>query len=211
MANKRTIIVLDTETSGLDENEQEIVEIYAKALNAWDFEDHHAGTFHAYIKPQFPEKAQARAIEVIGQEAWLKAQNEGALPQVAFQKFLEWAESTNSEGGVMGKPIFMAYNKDFDSKFIRTHCIKHKLVKKSEWGWEFPWSFEFDVMGVAFMLLENDPSVPNFKLETILNKFGLKRKNPKVHSAQEDVELMAEWLKRAFKFCRECNKRMKIQ
>lgn len=211
MANARTIFLIDTETSGLDpESGAEVVEIMAKAIQFWDLEDHHAGSFHTYIKPSRPEKAQAGALAVIG-DGWAKAQAEGVDAKVGFQQLLKWIESLNEKGGVMTKPIFMAYNAPFDSKFIKYHCLEHNLIKKSDYGWEFPWAFEFDILNMAFMLFESDSSIPNFKLETILNKFGLKRKNPNVHTAEEDVELMAQWTKRAFKFCRECNKRMRIQ
>jgi DNA polymerase III alpha subunit (gram-positive type) len=213
MSNSRPLILLDTETSGLDPNPEnghaEVIELYAKAIQPWDLEDHHAGVFHTYIKPQHPETASAGALAVIG-DGWTIAQKEGVESKVAWSQFNKWCESLNPKGGVFTRPIFMAYNAPFDAKFCRYHMLEHKLIKKSDYGWEFPWSFEFDIMNMAFMLFENDPSVSNFKLETILNKFGIKRENPDVHSAAEDVELMAQWVKRAFKFCRECNKRMKI-
>lgn len=114
-------------------------------------------------------------------------------------------------GGVLGKPITFAYNKDFDSKFIRFHCItEHNLVTKNEWGYQVPWAFEFDIMTIAYMLFESSPNVDNLKLDTLLNLLNMKRKNPNIHDAKEDVELVTDWLRRAFKFTRSAYKRMRI-
>jgi len=207
----RNIICLDTETSGLDPDDGcEIVQIYATAINYADLTIHHAGSFSAIIKPENPDKAQPGALRVIG-DLWAKANNEGLQNKVVFKKFLEWCESVNDGGkSAMTKPIFIAYNKDFDSKFVRKQCIDLGLIKKSKWGWEFPWSFEFDAMGFAYLLFESDPSVTDLKLDTILGRCNMSRDNTSVHSAKEDVELLTEWLIRVMKFCREARKRMQI-
>ena len=208
----RNLIILDVETSGLDPHDGcEIVELYAKAINFTDLQPHHAGTFHALIKPETPEKAQAKALEVIG-PLWAKANNEGLQRKAALKQFLTWCERVNDKGAksMMTKPIFIAYNKDFDSMFMRAELIRNELIKKSKFGWEVPWGFEFDAMGFAYLMFENDPLVSDLKLNTILNRCGMSRDVSDVHSAKEDVELTAEWLVRLLQFCREARRRMKI-
>lgn len=208
----RNIICVDVETSGLDpEDGCEIVELYATAINFTDLEPHHAGSFHAIIKPENPDKAQEGALRTIG-DLWAKANNEGLQSKAVFKRFLDWCNTVNDGGAKSGmtKPIFIAYNKDFDSKFIRHACTQHELVKKGKWGWDYPWAFEFDAMGFAYLLFGADPEINDLKLNTMLNYCGLERKNSSVHSAKEDVELMTEWLVRLMSFCREARKRMKI-
>lgn len=205
----RNLIIMDLETSGLDEQEQEIVQIAATAINIHDLSPHHAGSFNCYVKPEKPEKAQAGAIKILG-DGWTKAQEEGLDAKVAISKFLEWCHLTNDKKGASYKSILIAHNKDFDSRFIRHAAISKNLVKKSDWGWEFPWSFEMCNMSFMFSLFESCPDVYDLKLDTALNKLKLQRKG-KTHDALEDVELLAQFVVRYLKYQRECAKRMKIE
>ena len=207
---KRNLIIADVETSGLDpEDGCEVVQIYARAINYWDLEDHANGSFHAYIKPRRPEKAQAGALKVIG-EGWTKAQNEGLDPEVVWYQFFDWCHSINPTGKASDKPIMFAHNQDFDRKYIEFHGKENKVVKKSKFGWEYPWAWIFDSMGIAHFIFESDPDMENLKLDTVINKLGLKRANPDIHDAKEDVDLLTEFVKRAYKYSRACYKKMKI-
>jgi len=206
---KRPIILVDVETSGLDEDENEVIEIYATAMNYWDLSDHHAGPFHAYIKPERPETAQADAIRIVG-SGWTKACSEGLQAKVVWQNFKEYVDSINPGNGYATAPVVFAWNQDFDRKFITKAMIKHKIVTKGKFGYEWPWAWMFDAMDIAYFLFNSDPSVYDLKMQTILAKAGLKRDNADVHAASEDVELMKQWMRRALKFGRECNQRMKM-
>ncbi len=210
MANKRNIIILDTETTGLDPSLGcEVIEIAATCINAWDLEDHHIGDFHCLIKPNRPEKAQAGAIEVTG-DLFEKAKTTGLEAKVVWKKFADYVASANETKGNMGKPIFMAYNKDFDSKFVRFHMAEYGAVGKDKIGLpDYPWGFEFDAMQLAFTLFESDSGIPNFKLDTILERIGLSR-NQDTHNALEDVKLLKQFVKRSMKFYRESSRKIKI-
>lgn len=211
MSLKRNLIIEDTETSGLDpEDGCEVVEIFAKAINYWDLSDHHAGVFHAYIKPTRPDKAQKGALAVLG-DGWAKANDEGLEPKVAWQKYHDWCASVNDGKSTTTRPIKIAHNMPFDSKFIRAGMKEHKIVTKGNFGWDFPWGFEFDSMSLLYFLFENDPTVDNLKLDTFLQKFGMKRKEGKVHTASEDVLFLADLVTRSMKFLREANRRMTIK
>jgi DNA polymerase III alpha subunit (gram-positive type) len=207
----RNLIVEDTETSGLDyEAGHEVVQICAKAFNHWDFAPHHAGTFHAFIKPQTPELAQAKAISIIGQENWTKACDEGLEPKVAWQQYYDWAASVNDTKKMKDKPLKFAHNKDFDQGFICHSLKKYKIVSKGDFGYDWPWGFSFDTMQVGHFLFGSNPDVFDLTLNTMLGQLGMTRADGKIHTAEEDVQLLSDWLIRCFKFARECNKRMRI-
>ena len=89
MANKSTIIVADIETTGLDPNAgAEIVQISARALNPFDLSDHHCGSINLLLKPDHPETAHPKALEVIGPALWEKARKEGVDQKVGLNKFI---------------------------------------------------------------------------------------------------------------------------
>lgn len=210
MPLSRNIILADTETTGLDpENGCEVIEIYATAINCWNLKDHAAGPFHAIIKPQRPEKAEAGALKVVG-NLWTEALTNGVDAKTAWEKFTSWCNSINDEGKIMTKPIIFGHNwVNFDRKFCHHHMKEYNCIKKSDYGWEFPWAFEFDTMQIFWMLFENNPDVNDLKLDTWLSKFNLKRK-ASTHSAEEDVELLKQLFVRSMDFLRRCQGKMRI-
>lgn len=208
---KRHIVTLDTESSGLDHGDGcEITEICAKAYNYWDLSPHHAGTFHCFIKPQRPEKAQPKALEVLG-EGWTKAQKEGLEPKVVWAQFIKWMGQVNDEGKGSTKPIVYAYNQDHDRRFITETLKELKLVTKGDFGWEYPWQFMFDGMQSFYELFGTSPNITySIKLDVALDMLGIKRSNGSIHSALEDTEKFSELMIRILKFQREAYKRLRI-
>lgn len=207
---KRNLFFIDTESSGLHhEDGCEITEVYATAFNYWDLSPHHAGPFHAFIKPQRPEKAQAGALKVIG-EGWTIAQTKGLDPKIVWSNFVEWIESINSEGNVLGKPIGYAYNQDHDRRFLVGTLKEYKVITKDEkWGWDYPWGFMFDGMQSIYELFHMSPNLVNLKLDTAFELLNMKR-DTNHHTAKEDVEKFAEMMIRLLKFQRESYKRLRV-
>jgi len=212
MANKRNFIIVDTETTGLDPTQgHEIVQLSAKAINAWDLTEHHAGTFNAYIKPQNPELASPEAIEKIG-DVWTKATQEGLQPKVVFEEFVKWVESVNDNNNWYSRPTLVAHNMSFDMKFIEYWFQHYKVLTLNDKGeLDIPWSrITLDTVNILFSIFESDASVSDMKLDTFLEKMGLTRKSD-THDALEDVELLSQIFVRSLKFLRECRKRMRVK
>lgn len=207
MANKRNYIVLDTETTGLSPIEgHEIVQIAAKAINHFDFSDNHAGTLNLLIKPQRPEKASAKAIEVIG-PIWPAAQKDGLHPKAVLQRLYDWIKVVDGGTNVMTKPIVVGYNIRFDLAFLEAGMLEYKIVESLD---DLPWSRQsLDVQDIALFLFESDPSMINFKLDSFLSKLGMERNTAK-HDALEDVELTAQAFVRSMKFFRLCRSKLKV-
>jgi DNA polymerase-3 subunit epsilon len=103
MAHKiaeKKLIFLDTETTGLDPAEQEIIEI---CLMAEDGEV----LFHSKIKPLHIETAHPKALEVNGysDEAWADAPTFAEVAEEIY-KHLKWC-------------IMAGHNVSFDASFIK--------------------------------------------------------------------------------------------
>ena len=206
MIQNRNLIVFDFETSGLDPKDgAEVVQIAAKAINAWDFSDHHAGELCLLIKPQNPDKASARAIEVIG-PIWPESMKNGLEPTVAWSKFMDFTRSVNDTKTNSGKPIMAGWNTDFDVRFRDFTTAQLNLVKNRD---DAPWGFPLDVMMLSWSLFESDNAVQNLKLDTIANLLGLKR-STNTHDAMEDVRITTNILQRELKFLRKCKERMRV-
>lgn len=208
MSSQRNLIIFDFETSGLDPSTgAEIVQLAAVCVNAWDFEEHHAGRFEMIFKPQNPEKAEKSAIDVIGQDLWVKANTEGVDLKVGLKAFLDWAEKCNDGGKGYTKPILCGYNVLFDYKFLHFYLDKVKLTGKMD---DLPWQDKIvDIWALTWLLFENDFTVNSMTLDTVATQMGIKREKT-THDAGEDVLLTVTILQRYMKFFRECNKRMKV-
>lgn len=205
--NYRHYLVLDTETTGLDpEAGHEITQLSAMVIHGTTLKPHAAGKFNIFIKPQRPELAEAKAIEV-AEASWNKANAEGIHPKVAAEKFVEWAESINPKGVSIYKPIFSGWNVPFDWKFV-THFLKEQSVCTVQKDLPFHYN-SVDVMTMYFSLLESHPDVKDFRMDTIMKVFGMSRKSDS-HDSMEDVELCAELLQRGLHFNRRCMKQMNI-
>lgn len=197
--NARHFIVTDTETSGLDpEDGCEVVQLSAKAYDRSSLTDHHAGEFNVFIKPQRPEKAQAGALKVIG-PIWDKAMNEGVSPEVAYQKFVEWVKSVNDTGKAGSKPMIVGHNIPFDMKFINAGIEEYNIFKGQK---NCPWHFnQFDTCQMTFMLFEADPTMHNYKLDSLLAKMNMGRTTSH-HDAMDDVRLTGEAFVKILKWFR---------
>jgi DNA polymerase III epsilon subunit-like protein len=108
------------------------------------------------------------------------------------------------------KPIKYAHNKDFDQGFICHSLKKYKIVTKGDFGYDWPWGFSFDTMTVGHFLFGSDPEIYDLKLDTLTARLKIVRADSKIHTAENDVDILADWLIRCYKFARECNKRMRI-
>lgn len=204
----RNYVVLDCETTGLDpEQSCEIVQISVKGINGNDLADHYQKQLTLILKPQHPEKAQPKALQVIGQDLWLKAQNEGLEPRVALRKIFEYVEGLNTKKGKWTKPIMVAHNAKFDHKFVSYWAQHYKLIKSED---DLPYDFRIlDTVGMFMMLYENDPSVKTYNLDSWLGKLNMARASG-THGADEDVKLLSQAFVRTLKLLRRVRANMTV-
>jgi DNA polymerase III epsilon subunit-like protein len=200
--NKRNFIVHDIETSGTDPKAgHEIVQLGAVALRYQDYKIHELGEFSVLIKPQFPEKADPKAIEVIGKDLWERAIKDGLHPKIALRKYKEFCESLNWQNGYWTSPIRVGFNINaFDNGFIEYWMNEYKLINQKKddkpWAW-----FSIDIAEGLFCLFGRD-NLKNNKLDTYLELLNMKRTTT-THDALEDSRLTAGVFQRYIKFMTE--------
>jgi DNA polymerase III epsilon subunit-like protein len=199
---------MDLETSGLfPEEGAEIVQIGARALNYYDYSLHESGTFNLLLKPMNPDAASARAIEVIGEDVWKEALENGIHPKVGLRKFVEYIESVNPSGKGWSSPIFVGFNcTSFDIPFLKYWLKDYKLMKGSEWPWS---STIVDVMSQMLDLFVHD-DLKNRKLDTFADMFGISRTTAQ-HDALEDVNITAEMFVRYRQMMKLVRSRLQIK
>ena len=197
--NKRNFVVYDIETSGLDyENGAEIVQIGALTLNYVDYEiSKTIPPFSVIIQPQSPEKAEPKAIEVIGDKLWTSAKQEGVHPKTALRKFKEYLSISNPSENQWNYPIVIGFNNTgFDDKFVEYWMRKYKVISGRN---DCPWShIKLDMLPLLFSLFGRD-NLKNNRLDTYAELMGMKRQT-ETHDAIEDVKITAEMFKRYMSF-----------
>lgn len=141
-------IVFDLETTGLNNTEDEIIEIGAiKYINNTESE-----RFQSYINPHRSIPRAASAVNHITQS---KVKNAPDIQDVLID-FLVF----------IGDYPLLAYNSDFDMGFLQGKCIT-----------QFGEPIENEVIDVWALAKKHIFSLPDLKLETLKNHFNLKVKS----------------------------------
>ncbi len=205
--NKRNFIVFDTETTGLDETSQEIVQIAAVALNGDTFYDHQSGKFQQILKPSSPSTAEPKALSVIGDDLWAKAQASGLDQKTALSAFLQYCDTVNDRKSKYEKPMLVGHNVKFDIKFLVASCKRHGLIKTED---DLPFHYHsVDTMSIGFMFFHADPNVTSYTLDSVAKQFGIARKQD-THDAAEDVDITKQIFVRSMKAFREIRRRLRF-
>ena len=205
--NKRNFIVLDTETTGLDEETQEIVQIAAEAISGDTLYDHQSGKFQAVLKPEKPETASPKAIEVLGEELWTTAQASGLDQKTALKSLLAYCETVNDRKNKYEKPMLVGHNIKFDLKFIVAACKRHGLIKTED---DLPFHYHtIDTISIGFLLFHTDPNVTSYTLDSVAKVFGIVRKQD-THDAGEDVSITKQIFIRSLKAFSEIRRRLRF-
>ena len=128
--------IVDVETTGLDPNYNEIIDI---GLILMDQVFEVKGRFYTKVNPSFPDRIHPVAKQINGydQHRWKK---ENALSEeVTVIKLTDFLQNYEK------KPIFIAFNSWFDASFVR------KLF--SDYGQQFDDWFDYRVLDIPSMAL----------------------------------------------------------
>jgi len=195
MANhNRHFVVYDLETSGVDFKKGcEIIQIGAAIIKYQNYEI--SDTFEILLKPQRPECAQERAIEVIGKDLWERSLSEGLHPKTGLNKFKKYIESFNPTGKFWTAPIRCGYNNgSFDDRFLEYAMDEYKLInqKKDDKPWAY---FSIDVLPLMFTAFHKQ-KMKNHKLDSFLELLNIEKRSSDVHDGCEDALKTAQMLRR---------------
>ncbi len=177
---KRNLAFIDVETTGLDPNTHEMIEV--GGIIAKQIPQPNRGPklevldeFEFKIKPTNLEQADPEALRVNGysEADWLFAVD-------LNQAMTAIAEKTNGA-------ILVAFNTPFDSAFLEAGFKKAGINNTMHYH-------KIDVMPIAFAKLYHDNRVQYFNLKTLVEHFGLT--NQKAHTALADIKVTFELYKR---------------
>ena len=176
MGCSKTIWV-DTETTGLNCKEDQIIEL--AALCGKD-------TFHEYCLPKEKPKNWDKIEELTG-ITWEFLEKNGISEDVLYHRFEMWLGNHVDRYNKKDKAVFAGYGSRFDSDFIR--AMFERFYNK------FYGSYFISItLDVQSFVAENVASgiitlLDNFKLSTVCDHFGIEFK---AHSAIEDVRAAKE-------------------
>lgn len=158
-------VILDTETTGLKRPVYP-VEIAAQRMLGWQPD---GPPFRALLNFDVPIEPMAQQIHGYSRE-YLRAN--GASPAEALCSFLEYAHGD----------LLVAYNLQYDCATVLAPTLNRMRV-------QVPLRPGFCALNLARTVT---PSLPNFKLHTVMTAFGLADRQE--HHALSDVGLVAQFL-----------------
>lgn len=171
---KYRLAFIDTETTGLDADKHEIIEL--ACVIADQIERPGRGPelklveeFEMKIKPTHIENAEAEALRINGynESDWLFA--------VDLKNAMEHL-STKAQGAIM-----VAHNLTFDNAFIERAFQKTGVKNLMH----FP---KIDTISVAFGRLYDKPEIDRYSLRALCEYFGIE--NKKAHTALADTQAL---------------------
>ena len=173
-------VYVDTETTGLDPEKHSIVEI----AMIFEREGEVTDTFQLFIKPytgQFEVEALDKIKKTIGE---LEERGvELALARIQLtNKLKEHCDPYNK----LDKMKFIAYNANFDKnflfKFMETEKYKYAFLS-------YFWMPFIDTYSLAGVIIGDERvTMPNFKLGTVCEQFGIEFDEDKAHGALYDTD-----------------------
>jgi DNA polymerase III epsilon subunit-like protein len=172
------LCIVDTETSGLDHNHHEIVEI----SGIIQVNGKNVKSFNIKMRPEHPDRISPEALEKQGKTI----EDLMSYPdrQKGFDEFMEILDSTVDRFDREDKMYITGYNVGFDKNFISTMFKAHK---NSYFGAYF-WFEVVDIMAmVCLFKLAGKYHGKNLKLTTACNFFNVPFKEGTAHQAIYDI------------------------
>jgi DNA polymerase-3 subunit epsilon len=165
----RPLAIVDIETTGLDSEKHEIIEIAVLVVDLETLEI--TGKYHAKVWPKHLETADPRALEMNGytKEAWRDAK--------PLKTVLD--ELNQLAPGAM----FAGWNVSFDRPFIEKAARDEDTPLHFDYHW-------IDIMTIAYWELFSDERIERLSLTYVCEKLDIPFK--KAHTAMGDITATLE-------------------
>lgn len=175
---QQTFAFIDVETTGLDRDKHEIIEIAAVIAKQKDGVFTVIDELDLKIHPQHIETAEPQALRINGynEADWLFA----VSLEDAMKSFSEKTDGA----------VFVAHNATFDYGFIESAFKKTGVPDKMHYH-------RLDSMSIAFGVLNANDDVGRLSLGALCEKYGIE--NKKAHSAFADAYATYEVFKAMMK------------
>lgn len=179
---------IDTETTGTDTSKHSIHQLASIMMDE-------NGKCIDYIlltfRPFKTDDVENSALEVVG-TTYEKLMSREMTSGRAFLKFQDYLNKHVNRFDKQDKLQFMAYNSEFDERFVREWFAEHD---DSFYGAYF-WHPSVCIMkAAAWLLRDNREVVPNFKLETLCKFAKIDFNTEEAHSALYDIKKTIELYK----------------
>ena len=181
---KKDLLLVDLETTGLDAQKHEIIQIAAILLDRKTLKEKEA--FSSYIKPAKWKKRDLESMKING-ITWENLKSAPSLKEVLAQ-FSKLFKPSDVVLSYYGGPL--------DMDFLRAAYAEVGMK------WRFDYHF-FNLWGMFYAFLASRGQLKNpsrhagFSLEDLMSKFKIRSKNR--HDALEDCRIEAEILRKIIK------------
>lgn len=169
----RDICFVDLETTGLDPERHEIIELAAIRVSA-DLRQHQAA-LELKVRPSHIETADPEALSLNGyrQDAWLNA--------------VELRDAMAELAPLLDEAVLAGYGVDFDEDFLLA-AFQQTGVARSRRGYR-----RIDILSIAWPFAVNGV-VPDLSLKTLTRAFGIR--HDATHAAWSDCLACVELARR---------------
>ncbi len=171
----QTLAFIDIETTGLDRDTHEIIELGAVIARMKDGEFVVTDELNLKIQPKNLEKAEPQALRINGynEADWLFA----VSLEDAMKELVKKADGA----------VFVAHNVTFDYGFIESAFKKTNIENKMHYH-------KIDTISLAFGILHSNDDLGKLSLKALCEKYGIE--NKKAHSAFADAYATYEVFKK---------------
>jgi len=134
----------------------------------------------------------------------------GYCPKQAWAEFTSFVHEFNPKRSVWGAPIPCGYNiNGFDMPLLEKYCQKYGPIdNKSGRGCLVSNYMQFDVLNHLFWWFESNAALPNMKLDTLRDYFGMDKEG--AHDALVDVTQTAQIAIKLLRLYRDLHKKIKF-
>lgn len=180
-----TIIVFDFETGSLDTQTCEVIQVAAKAINRKTLLPIPDAVFNSLIKPRDFNNLQDSALAVNK-----KTKEELALApeiSVVWNRLIDFISRFSVGKSNIMAPVPAGKNiRHFDMPIFERVCRELGYTDKDKKQTYFNNRSMFDLDEIMLLWFENSDDMPNMKMDTIRDHFGMSKAN--AHDALVDVE-----------------------
>lgn len=191
------LLSIDLETTGLDPNYHEIIQVAAILL---DKNLKEIGQFSSLVRPEFPQRGINKGYNTYERSKInvIDLQKAPSLEQVIIG-FHQWLQNMGVDLSTPGEIALLGQNIKFDYQFLEKAFAKCHLF--------FPFDYHaIDISSIYTALyIANEKELPEkVSLTNILTDLGLKNRQP--HNAAEDARATTEAFKKLIEIVREVQK-----
>lgn len=175
MILQQTLAFVDIETTGLEYEKGEIIELGVVFAKLKDNELTVVDQLDLKIAPKHIETADPQALRINGynEADWVFA----VSIEDALKTFVEKTEGA----------VFVAHNITFDYGFIEANLRRYGLENKTHYH-------KLDTLALAFGILHTNDDIGKLSLRALCEKYGIE--NKKAHSAFADAYATYEVFKK---------------